>query len=70
MHGDKVWRKTIDFFDIKRGSWIHITKILSDRTPIMLQRTMYLAIILLLVQYRCQSHWSDGKHNAKGRTVN
>ena len=31
---------------------------------------MYLAIILLLVLYRCQGHWSDSKHNAKVRTVN
>ena len=48
---------------------IHIRKILSDTTLIMLERTMYLAITLLLVQYRFQNHWSDGKHNAKVRTV-
>ena len=29
---------------------MHIRKILSDKTPTMLERTMYLAIILLLVQ--------------------
>ena len=63
-------KKNYKFFDIKRGSWIHIRKILSDTTLIMLERTMYLAIILLLVRYRCQSHWSDGKHNAKVPTVN
>ena len=63
-------KKNYRFFKIKRGSWIHVTKILSDRTVIMLHRTIYLAIILLLVQYRCQSHWSDGKHNAKGQTAN
>ena len=43
---------------------------LSDITPIMLERTMYLAIILLLVKYRFENHWSDGKHNAKVQTVN
>ena len=37
---------------------------------IMLERTIYLAIILLLLQNRSQNHWSDGKHNAKVRTVN
>ena len=57
------------FFDFKRGSWMQICKI-SDRTLIMLERTMYLAIILLLVKYRFQNHWSDGKHNAKVQTVN
>ena len=40
-------------------------EILSDTTPIMLERTMYLAIILLLVQYRFQNYWSDGKHNSE-----
>ena len=39
-------------------------------TIIMLGRTIYLAIILLLVKYRFQNHWSDGKHNAKVQTVN
>ena len=58
-------KKNYKFFDIKRGSWMHIRKILSDATLIM-----YLAIILLLVQDRCQSHWFDGKLNAKLRTVN
>ena len=37
---------------------------------IMLERIMYLAIILLLVQYRFQSQWSDVKHNAKVQAVN
>ena len=32
---------------------------------IMLERTMHLAIILLLVKCRFQNHWSDGKRNAK-----
>ena len=63
-------KKNDKSFDIKRGSWIYIHKILSDTTLIMLERTMYLAIILLLVKYRFQNHWSDGKHNAKVRTVN
>ena len=35
----------------------------------MLERTMYLAIILSLVQYIFQNHLSDGKHNAKVRIV-
>ena len=48
---------------------IHIRKILSDTTLIMLERTTYLAIILLL-QYRFQNHRSDAKHNAKVWTVN
>ena len=43
---------------------------LSDATLIMLERTMYLAVILLLVKYRFQHHWSGGKHNAEVLTVN
>ena len=35
---------------------MHIRKILSDTTLIMLERAMYLAIMLLLVRDRCQSH--------------
>ena len=31
---------------------MHIRKILSDTTLIVLERTMYVAIILLLVQHR------------------
>ena len=42
---------------------------LSDTTLIMLERTPYLPIILLL-HYRFQNHRSDAKHNAKVRTVN
>ena len=53
------------FFDIKRGS-----EGLSATALIMLERTMFLAIILLLVKYRFQNHWPGGKHNAKVRTVN
>ena len=45
-------------------------KILSDTALIMLERAMYLAIILLLMKYRFQNHWSGSKHNAKVRTVN
>ena len=48
----------------------YLPKILSDTILIMLERTMYLAIILLLVKYRFQNHWSDGKHNDKVRPVN
>ena len=58
------------FFNIKRGSWICVRKISSDTTLIMLERTMYSAIMLLLLQYRFQNHWSDGKHNAKVQKVN
>ena len=39
------------FFDIKRGS-----EGLSATALIMLERTMFLAIILLLVKYRFQNH--------------
>ena len=53
---------------ISRG--IPECKILSDTTIIMLETTMYLAIILLLAQYRFQNHWSDGNHYAKVGTVN
>ena len=53
-------KKKYDFFNIKRGSWIHIRKILSDTTLIMFEIIMYLANILLLVQYRFQNHWFDG----------
>ena len=58
------------FFNIKRSSWIQIRKILSDAILIMLERTMHLAIILLLVQYRFQNHLSDGKHDGKVQTEN
>ena len=63
-------KKNYTSFRCQEGSWIQIRKILSDTTLIMLERTMYLAIILLLVKYRFQNHWSDGKHNAKVQTVN
>ena len=53
------------WFNIKGGSWINIRKILSDATLFILERTMYLTIILLLVQYRFQNHWSDVKRNPK-----
>ena len=63
-------KKNYTSFRCQEGSWIQIHKILSDTTLVILERTMYLAIILLLVKYRFQNHWSDGKHNAKVRTVN
>ena len=44
--------------------------IFSDTTLIMLERTMYLAIILLLVRDKFQIHQSVSKHSAKVRTVN
>ena len=48
-------KKKYKFFDIKRGSWIHIRKILFNTLLITLERTMYLATVLLLARYRCQS---------------
>ena len=45
-------------------------KILSHTTLVMLERTMYLAMIMLLVKYRFQNPFSDGTHNAKVPTVN
>ena len=69
LYADKVWRKTIFFLDVKKGSWIQIRKI-SDTALIMLEKTMYLAIILLLVKYRFHDHWSNGKHNAKVQAIN
>ena len=63
-------KKNYTSFRCQEGSWIQIHKILSDTTVIMLERTMHLAIILLLVKCRFQNHWSNGKHNAKVRTVN
>ena len=53
------------YFRCQEGSWIQIRKILFDATLIMLERTMHLAIILLLVKCRFQNHWPNGKHNAK-----
>ena len=57
-------------FRCQEGSWIQIHRILSDTTVIMLERTMNLAIILLLVKCRFQNHWSNGKHDANVWTVN
>ena len=42
--------------------YLYIRKILSDTTLVMLERTMFLATILLLVQYRFHNYCSDGKH--------
>ena len=70
---DLDMKKTaINFFDIKSVCWIQIRKRLSDTTQIMLERTMYLALIIFVgevVKYRFQSHWFGGKHNAKVCTV-
>ena len=63
-------KKNYASFRCQESSWIQIRKILSDTTLIMLERTMHLAIILLLVKCRFQNHWSYGTHNAKVRTVN
>ena len=57
---DFSMKKNYNYFDIKGVSWIQIRKILSDAVLIMLERTTYLAIILLLVKYRFQNHCSDG----------
>ena len=58
-------KKSYKFFSYQKGSWIHIRKIVSGTALIMLEKTIYIAIILLFVQYRFQNHWSDGKHNVK-----
>ena len=63
-------KKNYTSFRCQEGSWIQIRKILSDTTLIMLERTMHLAIILLLVKCRLQNHGSNGKHNAKVWAVN
>ena len=63
-------KKNYTSFRCQEGSWIQIRKILSDATLIMLERTMHLAIILVLVKDRFQNHWSGGKQNAEVRTVN
>ena len=57
------YEEELNFYNIKRGSSIHIRKILSDTILIMLEGTMYLVIII-------QNHWFDGEHNAKLRIVN
>ena len=64
------YEETLDFFDIKRGSWRQIRNIISNTTLIMLERTMYLAITLLLVKHRFQNHWSYDMYTVKVRTVN
>ena len=62
--------KNYTSFRCQEGSWIQIRKTLSDTTLIMLERTIYVAIKLLLGKFRSQNHWSDGKRNDKVRTVN
>ena len=69
LYADNVWRRTVIFY-IKMGSWIQICKPLSNTLLIMLERTMYLAIILLSVKYWFQNNWSHSMHNAKVQTVN
>ena len=63
-------KKNYTSFRCQESSWIQIRKILSDTTLIMLERTMYLTIILLLMNYRFQNHWAGGKYNAKVQAVN
>ena len=58
-------KKNYTYFRCQEGSSIEIHKILSDTTLIMLERTMHLAILLLLVKCRFKNHCSSGKHNAK-----
>ena len=57
-------KKNYTSFRCQEGSWIQIHKILSDTTQIMLERTMHLAIILLIAKCRFQNHWCYGKRNA------
>ena len=64
------YQKEPEIFWYQEGFLNTYAQISSDTTLIMLESTMYLAIILLLVWYRCQSHWSDGKHKAKVQIVN
>ena len=61
-------KKNYKFLWYQEGFLNTNTPNIIDTTLIMLERTMYLAM-LLLVKYRFQNHWSDGKHNAKVRTV-
>ena len=68
LYADKVWRRTIIYLISRGVPEYKYAKILSNTTLIMLERTMYLATILLLVKYRIQKHWFDGKHYAKVRT--
>ena len=64
------YKEEPEIFIISRGAPEYIHAKYYDTALIMLERTMYSAIILLLVQYKFQNHWSDGKHNAKVQTVN
>ena len=66
------YEEKLKTFLISKGvpEYKYLRKILSDTTLITLERTTYLAMILLLVKYRFQNHWSDDEHNAKVQTVN
>ena len=57
-------KKNYNFFKYQEG-FLNTQNIVWYNSNTMLETTMYLAIILLLVQHRVQNHWSDGKHNAK-----
>ena len=46
----------MNLFNIKTDFWIHVRKIFTDTTLIMLGKAMYLAIILLLAQSRFHNH--------------
>ena len=63
-------KKNYTFLDVKRVPEYKYARVLSDTAITMLERTMFWAIILLIVKCRFQNHWSNGKHNAKVQTVN
>ena len=68
LYADETWRRTMHLSDVKMVPEYKYAKY--DTTQIMLERTIHLAIILLLVKCRCQSHWSNDKFNAKVWIVN
>ena len=57
LYADKVWRKTIIYL-ISRGvpEYKYAKHYLMQPTLIMLERTMYVAIVLLLIKHRFQNH--------------
>ena len=57
-------KNTIHLLDVKRVPEYKYAKYY-DTTLIMLERTMHLAILLLLVKWIFQNHLSNGKRNAK-----
>ena len=63
------YEEELYILDVKRVPEYKYTKYY-DTTLIMLERTIYLSIIVLLVKCRFQNHWCSGKHNVKIQTVN